>query len=99
MINKNKLQCTVTGIFVSVAPKVYDKRTAVYGSPDLLKANYISALGRKLLVQGLSLDEIRAQYNVSEDVPKPSVDFITKYTRWAKYRKPKVSAPPDISNE
>lgn len=103
-INKNKLQCTVTGVIVSVAPKIFDQRATVYGSAELLRLNYISALGRKLLVQGESLDTIRSKYNVSEEVPRPDFSFIQKYTKWAKYRTPKQLAEAkdtniDIKNE
>ena len=101
-INKNKLQCTVTGIVVSVAPKVFDQRATVYGTAELLRLNYISALGRKLLVQGETLDAIRTKYNVSEEVPRPNVSFIQKYTKWAKYRTPKkptAAKETDINNE
>ena len=83
---KNKLQCTVTGVIVSVAPKVFDQRAQVYGSAEMLRLNYISAAGRKLLVQGESLDSIRVKYNVPEEVPRPDILFIQKYTKWAKYR-------------
>jgi hypothetical protein len=90
-ILKNQLVCTVTGKTVSVAPKVFDQRAAKYGSADVLKSNYISALGRKLLCAGKTVDEIRKELVVPESVPVPSQEVVLKYTRWAKYRKPKTS--------
>lgn len=90
-LSKNKLICTVTGKTVSVAPKVFDTRAAKYGSVEILKNNYISALGRKLLCAGKTLEQIRAELFVPETVPLPSAEFIAKYTRWAKYRKPKTN--------
>ena len=88
-ILKNKLTCTVTGNVVSVAPKVFDQRCTKYGSAEMLRLNYISALGRKLLCLGKSVEEIRKEYNVLDNIPFPSIEFINKYTKWAKYRKPK----------
>ena len=88
-LSKNKLICTVTGNTVSVAPKVFDQRAAKYGSPENLRLNYISALGRKLLCTGKTAQEIRTEYNVTDAVPFPSEEIIKKYTRWARFRKPK----------
>lgn len=93
---KSKLQCTVTGVIVSVAPKIFDQRALVYGSAEMLRLNYISAAGRKLLVQGESLDSIRAKYNVPEEVPRPDILFIQKYTKWAKYRVSKKDIIPSV---
>lgn len=89
-ILKNKLICTVTGVTVSVAPKVFDQRAAKYGSEEVLRANYISARGRQLLCSGKTVAELRAEYNVSAEVPVPASEVVSKYTRWAKYRKPKT---------
>lgn len=89
--SKNKLTCTVTGVTVSVAPKVFDQRAAKYGSEEALRSNYISAKGRQLLCSGKTSAEIRAEHNVPETVPQPAAEIISKYTRWAKYRKPKTS--------
>jgi hypothetical protein len=100
--SKNKLICTVTGNTVSVAPKVFDQRAAKYGSPENLRLNYISALGRKLLCTGKTVEEIRTEYNVSTTIPFPSEEIIKKYTRWARFRKPKVTLITDnitTSNE
>ena len=85
-ILKNKLICTVTGISVRCAPKVFEQRAAKYGSTENLINNYISALGRKLLCQGKTVEELRAEYNVI-NIPTPSAEIVAKYTRWAKYRK------------
>jgi hypothetical protein len=90
-IFKNKLVCTVTGKTVSVAPKVFDQRAEKYGSVELLKSNYISALGRKLLCTGKTVEEIRKELSVPDAVPTPTTEVIAKYTRWAKYRKPKIT--------
>ena len=90
-ILKNQLVCTVTGKTVSVAPKVFDVRAAVYGSIEALKNNYISALGRRMLCSGKTLEDIRKDLSVPESVPTPSAETILKYTRWAKYRKPKLT--------
>lgn len=97
MTSKNKIICTVTGKTVSVAPKIFDQRAAKYGSEEQLRSNYISALGRKLLCAGQTLEEIRLNHNVAADIPFPSAETIAKYTRWAKYRKPKT-APTTTEN-
>jgi len=86
-LSKNKITCTVTGVTVSVAPKVFDARALKFGSADLLRNNYIGSVARKLLCSGRTVDEIRAQYNVPDTVSKPSAEVILKYTKWAKYRK------------
>ena len=85
-LSKNKLTCTVTGKTVSVAPKVFDQRILKYGSAELLRANYISAEARKLLCAGSTVEEIRIKNNVSETILPPGVEFVAKYTKWAKYR-------------
>lgn len=90
-ISRNKLTCTVTGKTVGVAPKVFDARAAVYGDVETLRKNYISAEARKLLCAGKTVAEIRAANNVSADVPLPADSFVLKYTKWAKYRKPKTT--------
>lgn len=90
---KNKLTCTITGAIVSVAPKVFVQRALKYGSEESLKNNYISARGRQLLCTGKTVAELRAEYNVSDAVPVPSSEIVEKYTRWAKYRKPKTAKP------
>jgi hypothetical protein len=86
---KNKLICTVTGITVSVAPKVFDQRAIKYGSAENLRLNYISALGRKLLCTGKTVQEIRLEYNVTNAVPLPSEEIVKKYIKWARFRTPK----------
>lgn len=88
-IVKNQLVCTVTGKTVSVAPKVFDARAIVYGSVEALRNNYISALGRKLLCSGKTIEDLRKELLVPEAVPTPSAEIVAKYTKWAKYRKPK----------
>lgn len=90
-LNKNKLICTVTGKLVSVAPKVFDQRAAKYGSEELLRANYVSALGRRILCTGKPVSQIREELAVPATVPIPSEETIAKHTRWAKYRSPKIS--------
>lgn len=90
-MSKNKLICTVTGKTVSVAPKIFDQRATKYGSEDVLRLNYISALGRKLLCTGKTVSEIRQELSVPDAVPVPSAEIVTKYTRWARYRKPKTN--------
>lgn len=103
--SKNKLTCTVTGLTVSVAPKVFDARATKFNSDpvvaeSLLRSNYISALGRQLLRTGKTVEEIRAQYNVSVEVPLPSIEIVAKHIRWAKYRKPKTEQTTvEASNE
>lgn len=100
-MNKNKLTCTVTGKTVGVAPKIFDQRSAKYGSAEALRLNYISALGRTLLCQGKTVDEIRTEFNVDTSVPIPSADTISKYTRWAKYRfpRPTINQPDNINEQ
>lgn len=88
-MSNNRLICTVTGKSVSVAPKVFAQRAAKYGSEEYLKSNYISALGRKLLCTGKTVQEIRQELAVPAAVPEPATEIVSKYTRWAKYRKPK----------
>ena len=90
-ILKSKLVCTVTGKTVSVAPKVFDQRVAKYGSIEQLKNNYISALGRKLLCTGKTVEDIRKELSVPDAVPSPTAETVQRYTRWAKYRKPKTT--------
>lgn len=85
-MSKNNLICTVTGKTVSVAPKVFDERALKWGSAENLRANYISSTGRKLLCLGKTVKEIREEYLVPDSVPYPSEVFVTKHTRWAKYR-------------
>ncbi len=82
-LNKNKITCVLTGIVVRVAPQTFDERAQRYGGVDNLLSNYICAEGRKLLRDGKTVDEIRTQYNVSEDVPMPSQEIITKHTKWS----------------
>lgn len=96
-LSKNKLTCTVTGKTVSVAPKVFDQRVLKYGSAELLRSNYISAEARKLLCAGNTVEEIRAKNNVSETISPPSQEFVTKHTKWAKYRNKPASTT--ITNE
>ena len=88
-LSKNKLICTVTGKTVSVAPKVFDQRAVKYGTSENLRLNYISALGRKLLCTGKTVQEIRTEYNVCSDIPFPSEEIIKKYTKWVSFRQPK----------
>lgn len=83
---RNKLTCTVTGKVVSVAPKVFDQRATKYGSQENLRLNYISALGRKLLCAGKTVDQVRVEFNVDSSVPVPAATYVEKYTKWAKYR-------------
>ena len=97
--SKNKLICTVTGAMVSVAPKVFDQRAIKYGSAELLRLNYISALGRKLLCKGKTVQEIRAEYNVAADIPFPSEETVKTYIKWAKYRTPRTDTNTSIDEK
>lgn len=92
-INKNKLTCVLTGIVVRVAPQTFDERAARYGGVESLLANYVCAEGRKLLREGKTPEEIRGQYNISTEVPLPSIETLNRHTRWSTYLKEKDQTP------
>lgn len=99
-INKNRITCTLTGKVVRVAPRTFDQRAAKFGGVDLLIANYVSAEGRSLLREGLSVADIRSKYNVPESITPPAISVIERYTRWAKYsrKSQKVLEPIELTS-
>ena len=69
-IVRSKIRCVVSGETYGVQPKVFDERAVKAGSPEELLRTYVGRDAKRLLRDGLSVDQIRAKFGANEaDLP------------------------------
>lgn len=66
-----KLTCIVTGKSLLASEEYYKKKLQKAESEQHLHQSYVCREAKTLLQKGLTVEQIRKQFNVSEDVPMP----------------------------
>jgi len=71
MKTKYTIKCNVTGLDLVRTPKYLREQIQKYGfdSVESLREHYIGRVGRKLLKEGKSVEEIRNQFNCDIKTP------------------------------
>lgn len=67
--SKSKIQDVISGIHYGVRPEIYQKRVEDYGDETTLRNEYVGRETKKMLRDGLSVDEIRTQLNAPKNLP------------------------------
>ena len=67
--SKSKIQDVVSGGWFGVRPEIYAKRVEDYGDETTLKNEYVGRDTKKMLRDGMSVEEIRAQINAPANLP------------------------------
>lgn len=75
-----KITCIVIGKTTLITKDYYDKKLEKCGGDeDLFKKTYICKEAKDLLLQGLTVDQIRKKYNV-QNLPQVDIDYINSLT-------------------
>lgn len=69
-MSKNRVKCTVTGLWFNANQNRMRSLLQEYGSPERLEKEYVSRLGKSLLKQGKSREEIKALVDAGTIVSK-----------------------------
>ena len=75
---QKRFKCIVTGEEKYFPPASLDKKIAKFGTESEFARHYVSMSARKLLKSGMTVDEVRAQYNVTEDLGEIDLEILLK---------------------
>jgi hypothetical protein len=79
-VKTKKISCIIIGKTTLITKDYYDKKIEKCGGDEnLLAKTYICKEAKDLLLQGLSVDQIRQKYNVT-DLPEVDLEYINKLT-------------------
>lgn len=71
-------KCIVTGVEKYFPPSSLKKKIAKFGTETEFAKYYVSVPARKLLKSGMSVDEVRAQLNVEEQLPEIDIEILLR---------------------
>lgn len=74
-----KITCIIIGKSTLITKDYYDKKVKKCGDEELFRKTYICKEAKDLLLQGLSVDQIRKKYNV-ENMPPVDMEYIDSLT-------------------
>jgi len=75
-----KITCIIIGKTTLITKDYYDKKIEKCGgNEDFFKKTYICKEAKDLLLQGLSVDQIRKKYN-TQNLPPVDIDYINSLT-------------------
>ena len=105
--SKSKIQDVISGIHYGVRPEIYQKRVEDYGDETTLRNEYIGRETKKMLRDGLSVEEIRTSLNAPKSLPvieeatlKNIMDRIgSAKPKTRKSRKPKVDPEAEVDQD
>ena len=72
------IKCIVTGESSYFPPKSMEKKVAKFGTRKQFEMHYVSIPAKKLLREGLTVEEIREKLNITADLPKVSLDILSR---------------------
>lgn len=75
---QKRFKCIVTGEEKYFPPASLDKKIAKFGTENEFARHYVSMSARKLLKSGMTVDEVRAHYNVTEDLGEIDFEILLK---------------------
>lgn len=75
---QKRFKCIVTGEEKYFPPASLDKKIAKFGTENEFARHYVSMSARKLLKSGMTVDEVRAHYNVTEDLGEIDLEILLK---------------------
>ena len=86
------VNCIVTGESSYFPPKSMDKKVSKFGSRKQFEIHYVSIPARKLLREGLTVDEIREKLNVTTKLPKVDLQILSRLKLLKKKKRKDKSA-------
>lgn len=72
------LKCIVTGWEKYFTPKLMAKRISKFGTETQVQLHYICMDAKRLLKQGLTVDEIREKLGITENLPKVNLQILSR---------------------
>ena len=75
---QKRFKCIVTGEEKYFPPASLNKKIAKFGTENEFAKHYVSMPARKLLKSGMTVDEVRAHYNVTEDLGEIDLEILLK---------------------
>lgn len=79
-MKSRKLKCIVTGKTLTAAPDYYKKKLEKAGSEEELHRTYICKEAKDLLLKGVTVEQIRQQFETTEQLPAVPSDVILAIT-------------------
>ncbi|MBC8416908.1 hypothetical protein H8E06_01085 [bacterium] len=86
------INCIITGESSYFPPKSMEKKASKFGSLKEFEMHYVSIPARKLLRQGLTVDEVRERLNVTAKLPDVDLKILYRLKLLKKKRKDKSAA-------
>ena len=93
------VNCIVTGESSYFPPKSMEKKVSKFGSRKQFDMHYVSIPARKLLRQGLTVDEIREKLNVTAKLPDVDLKILSRLKLLKKKKRKDKSAAKRAENE
>ena len=75
---QKRFKCIVTGEEKYFPPANLNKKIAKFGTEDEFAKYYVSMSARKLLKSGMTVNEVREHYNVTEDLGEIDLEILLK---------------------
>ena len=73
-----QLKCIITGREKYFTPKLMAKRIAKFGTVSQVQIHYVCMDAKRLLKQGLTVDEIREKLGITETLPKVNLQILSR---------------------
>jgi hypothetical protein len=93
-MSSQKVKCIVSGIEKRFSSKSLEKKFAKFGTIEVFRKFYVSNEAKKLLKQGVSVDDVRRQLQTPEGFAKPDLEVLFKL-KLIKNRKRKAELSAD----
>ena len=72
------VNCIITGESSYFPPKSMEKKVSKFGSRKQFEMHYVSIPAKKLLRQGLTVDEIREKLNITTKLPDVDLKILSR---------------------
>ena len=85
-MSKNKIRCSVTGLWSGVTTQTREKRIAKFGSVEAYENGYVSRAAKRLRSEGKSDEEIRSMAEagtIKSSMPAPGIKVAKKVKKAA----------------
>jgi len=79
-VKTKKLKCIVTGRVLAATADYYKKKLEKAGTEEELHRSYICKEARDLLSRGYAVEQVRQQFEVTEDLPSVPEDVLLAIT-------------------
>ena len=82
-MSKNKIRCSVSGLWYGVTTQTREKRIAKFGSVEAYESGYVSRVAKRLRAEGKTDEEIKAMADagsITSDMASPKMKVARKAT-------------------